>query len=367
MSEKNLALIFDLDGTLWNSSNTIYKVWDKEISISKEEFSSLMGKTNNEIVSILNIDEYKLDSIQQKENEVILVEGGLLYPHVLKEIKKLAKKYKLYIVSNCQKGYVEAFLDYYKLNKYFEDFECSGNTKKDKRINLKRLIKRNKIRKGIFIGDTKSDLVAANFACIPFVNVKYGFGNFKTQNEIYDIQELDKVIKDICNNQIEYRDLYDKNKLNIFERVKKGNKIPLNKYYITVVIFIENSNNELFLQINRKYDLWSITGGHPKSGENSIEGAIVELKEELNLDVNSNDLEFIKSIRTDDDFVDIYYLKKDFNIEDIKRQEEEVGDVNWFSIKDVSDLICKNKLIPAHLDFYNCFLEYKNKSSISFE
>lgn len=362
MNEKNLSLIFDLDGTLWDSTDTIYKIWGKEFNISKAEFDSLMGKTNNEIISLLEIDEDKLNKIQVKENEILIKEGAKLYPNVIETIKKLAKKHSLFIVSNCQKGYIEAFLDYYDLNNCFKDIECSGNTKKDKKINLRRIVKRNKICNAIFIGDTKSDLKAANYVKLPFINVKYGFGNLNAKPAIYNIKEIFTAIDEICNNGMEYRDLYNKNKINTYERTIKGKQIPQNRYYITVVIFIENSKNELFLQVNKKYNLWSITGGHPKSGENSLEGAITELSEELSLKVNSKKLSLIKSIKTDDDFVDIYYLKSDFAINDIKCQVEEVGDVNWFTNKEIDKLIKNNKLIPTHVDFYKEFLKYKNKA-----
>lgn len=45
--------------------------------------------------------------------------GGVLYPNVENVLKELSQKYKLYIVSNCQDGYIESFYKYHKLEKYF--------------------------------------------------------------------------------------------------------------------------------------------------------------------------------------------------------------------------------------------------------
>ena len=78
---------------------------------------------------------------------------------------------------------------------------------------------------------------------------------------------------------MEYRDLYDSNRMLTNEKIKKTDKVPKGKYYITVVVFIQNDKNEFLLQINKKYNMWSTTGGHPKSGESSLDGIITEIKE----------------------------------------------------------------------------------------
>lgn len=356
MNESGLSLIFDLDGTLWNSTPTIYNVWKQELNLTERELDSLMGMTNEKIIETLKISEEKLKKLQEKENKEITKKGGVLFADVLEMIPKLSKKYDLYIVSNCQKGYIEAFLAYYKLEKYFKDFECSGNTLKNKNANLKLLIKRNKICNAIMIGDTKSDLKAAKAANIPFVFASYGFGNLNSEYSIGGIEDLPKMIKVICNSK-EYRDLYNGDKIMVFDRIKKGNKIPKNKYYITVVIFIENDDGKLFLQVNKKYNLWSITGGHPKCGESSIEGAKTELKEELNINVNKKELKLFKTIKTDDDFVDLYYLKKNIDLNSIKTQFEEVGEIGWFDLYEIDKLIKDGKFLPDHVCFYNIFID----------
>ena len=77
---------------------------------------------------------------------------------------------------------------------------------------------------------------------------------------------------------MEYRDLYDENKNLTGEKILKGDDVPKGRYYITVAVFIENSKNEFLLQINKKYNMWTTTGGHPKSGESSLEGIVIEVK-----------------------------------------------------------------------------------------
>ena len=159
---------------------------------------------------------------------------------------------------------------------------------------------------------------------------------------------------------MEYRDLYDENRKLTHEKIKKGDEVPNGRYYITVAVFIQNSKDEFLLQINKKYNMWTTTGGHPKAGETSLDGIITEIKEELGIDVNKEDLNLFKTIKTEDDFVDLYYLKKDININDITKQDEEVEDVKYFSISEIKELIRNNMFLPPHIEFFNYCLEYLN-------
>lgn len=159
---------------------------------------------------------------------------------------------------------------------------------------------------------------------------------------------------------MEIRDLYDENKKLTGETIVKGESIPTGRYYLTVVVFIENSKNELLLQVNKKFNKWSTTGGHPVSGETSLQGIVTEIKEELNVDVEEKELKLTKTYKTEDDFVDMYYLKKDIALEDMIAQEEEVASINWFSLEQIQDLIKKDEFLEPHIEFLNDFLKERN-------
>lgn len=159
---------------------------------------------------------------------------------------------------------------------------------------------------------------------------------------------------------MEKRDLYDENKQKTGEVIEKGQEVPNGRYYITVVVWMQNSKGEFLIQrtVPQKYHMWSTTGGHPKAGESSLEGIVTEIKEELGLSVLAKDLKLFKTIKTEDDFVDIYYLKIDVSIDEITIQKEEVEDVKWATISEINDLIDKGLFLPSHIDFYNFCLEY---------
>ena len=165
---------------------------------------------------------------------------------------------------------------------------------------------------------------------------------------------------------MEYRDLYDENKLITGEVIKKGDVVPRGRYYLTVVVWIENSKGDLLIQkrLPEKYHMWATTGGHPKSGESSLEGMVTELKEELGINVDSKELKLFKTIKTEDDFVDLYYLKKNIDIKNIIVQKEEVEDVKWVTNEEIDELIKQGNFLSPHIDFYKYLLEFKKNNMI---
>ncbi|GAA0462423.1 HAD-IA family hydrolase [Alkalibacillus silvisoli] len=125
----------------------------------------------------------------EQENVYLEQQGGHLYKNVVNVIEKLSQRYKLYIVSNCQDGYIEAFYKYHGLEEYFLDYENPGRTGLSKGENIKLMIERNNLLDAIYVGDTNGDLKAARYAGIPFVYAKYGFG---------EVSEYDYVIEDFA-------------------------------------------------------------------------------------------------------------------------------------------------------------------------
>ena len=199
------AIIFDLDGTLWNTVDSCLKATsfvkeehsDITRDVTREQIESAMGKTSDEIVNIYygylpreKGEEYANEAFN-KNVDNLLKEGGTLYPNTRDTIIKLSKKYKLYIVSNCVKGYIESFLNTSGLKDYFSDYESYGNTLLSKGENIKLVIKRNNLKNPIYVGDTKGDMEASNYAGIPFVYAAYGFGKVEVFDyKINDISEL---------------------------------------------------------------------------------------------------------------------------------------------------------------------------------
>lgn len=205
-------IIFDLDGTLWDSRKQIIKVWKKvldkklKITINEDTLSSVMGKSNAEFknkffsnISTELADNY-LDLCQKEEVKYLTVNGANIYTNSISTIKELSNNYNLFIVSNCQSGYIESFLNYYNLNKYFNDYECSGTTGLSKKDNIKLIMKRNNLLNSMtcYVGDTIDDYNSASTNSIMFIYANYGFGNFdKSKYSIFDISETIDLLSSI--------------------------------------------------------------------------------------------------------------------------------------------------------------------------
>lgn len=192
------ALIFDLDGTLWDARSTIVKAWNDifkknhiENRINVSDLSNIMGCTPKEIEKLLFPEmPYIYDMCEKNEITYILNIGGNIYDNVIDSLYELNKSFDLYIVSNCQKGYIEAFLKHYNISRLFKDIECSGNTGLEKDKNIRLIIERNAIDDAIYIGDTNNDYIASKNNNIDFIFAKYGFGEVNCEKYIESFSEL---------------------------------------------------------------------------------------------------------------------------------------------------------------------------------
>lgn len=199
------SIIFDLDGTLWDSTDELLLAWNKVLDkydevvkkFSKEDIEGYMGTPITEIYNdfLHYIDPVTRKNIEKDCNksqmEHLEVYGAKLFPGLENLLKELTKNYKLFIVSNCQDGYIETFMKFNGFEDYFIDFEHPGRTGLSKGENIKLIIKRNKLTKAIYIGDTKGDSEAARHAAIPFVYARYGFGEVEDYD--YSIDELEEL------------------------------------------------------------------------------------------------------------------------------------------------------------------------------
>ena len=170
---------------------------------------------------------------------------------------------------------------------------------------------------------------------------------------------------------MEKRDLYDINRHLTNETIYKDEKIPPNRFILVVLVFIQNSNEDFLIQkrSKQKDGKYASTGGHPKSGESSLDGIVTEIEEELGLVVLPEELELIYTGREDSKqiFFDIYYINKDFNLSSLVLQKEEVEFVEWDSVSQIIGLIKNGLFLESHAKEFLRLIDIFEKRGADFE
>ena len=185
----NKAVIFDLDGTLWDASREILESWNDVIKsetgspVTMERLTRELGKPMDRIFCNLFPQLGRsgalalLEKCSDAELAYLRRVGAPLYDGVRETLSELHGRYSLYIVSNCQSGYIEVFEEYHGLCGCFNGHLSFGDTGLSKAANISKIIKDEKIKGAVYVGDTQLDERSAAECRIPFIYAGYGFGN----------------------------------------------------------------------------------------------------------------------------------------------------------------------------------------------
>ena len=185
------SIIFDVDGTLWDSTGIVADAWTDylretehiDMTVTVEKLKSLFGRPLPVIAEQIFPDRGKEEQIRlidgccQAEHRALLKKCAPLYPDLEKTLKALAAKYPLYMVSNCQAGYIEVFLKSTGFGRYFSGHLCHGDTGADKPETISILMKEQHLQSPVYVGDTMGDFLSCRKAGVPFVFASYGFGD----------------------------------------------------------------------------------------------------------------------------------------------------------------------------------------------
>lgn len=203
------SIIFDLDGTLWDSTANVTVAWQA----AKQQVSYIRGDITQDMVKSITGMAYDvifeklypyLDEQQRlefkalcakNELELLHTKGGELYPRLAETLDYLKTKYRLFIVSNCQLGYIDVFLGLGNMTGYFEGHQCYGTKGQPKFQNIMDIVADHQLKAPVYVGDTTGDRDSAQKAGVPFIFAAYGFGRVEDGyiaaiNQVSELQEL---------------------------------------------------------------------------------------------------------------------------------------------------------------------------------
>lgn len=188
------SIIFDVDGTLWDSTESVAGAWSRylqekenlDISLTASQLKALFGQLLSDIAKQLfpQFEESEQLQISQmllsgQSMKLCCIDRPDVYDGLEETLKDLGKRYPLFIVSNCQAGYIEVFLEATGLGHYFKGHLCPGDTGLAKAENIQKISRDYHLSDPVYVGDTMGDFHACQKAGVPFIFASYGFGEVK--------------------------------------------------------------------------------------------------------------------------------------------------------------------------------------------
>lgn len=184
------ALIFDLDGTLWDAGKPVAESWNialkalgYSIRVTSDDLHRVMGLPMDQLEMRLlpSLPKEKAvevgDKVTEFESEYVYDHPGVLFPGVKETLRALRKKgIYLYVLSNCQNGYIEAFFHGTGTKDLFDASLCWGEHKAPKGENMRYIMEKEGIDSAFYVGDTRGDEIETKKAGLKFVHAAYGFG-----------------------------------------------------------------------------------------------------------------------------------------------------------------------------------------------
>lgn len=191
------GIIFDVDGTIWDSTPVVEQAWNAALEeagyserVTADRLKGLFGLPMDDIIADILPQATPEERAEfapkcfEYEHNYLARTGGIVYEGLEEMLSQLSAEYPLFIVSNCQAGYIELMLEKTGFGPYIKDHLCPGDTNELKAANIKIISERNGLKNPIYVGDTQMDANACMEAGVPIVFCEYGFGKVEKPDYI---------------------------------------------------------------------------------------------------------------------------------------------------------------------------------------
>jgi len=153
---------------------------------------------------------------------------------------------------------------------------------------------------------------------------------------------------------MELWDLYNEKKEPLGKDHIRGEKIPDGCYHLVVHVWIKNHKGQ-YLISQRSADrpsfplMWECTGGSVIKGENSLQGAVRETKEEVGIDLSETEgkLLFTETRKYFNDILDVWFFNYDGDIPLAQATTDEVAQAEWLSPKQIRELYNQKQFVQT--------------------
>lgn len=197
------ALVFDLDGTLWDVTEACAAGWNDSLhslgiakTVTGDDIRRVVGKPTPVCIELLLPEETEyhqkiLELLGNFEEAAIKKQGGKFYESLPETLEALSGRYDLYLVSNCQRWYLDLFFELSGVRRFFKGSDCFGNSQRNKTEMLQNLKEEHGFIQPAYVGDTDLDEESARKAGYAFIHAAYGFGRAKNPDQVINsLKEL---------------------------------------------------------------------------------------------------------------------------------------------------------------------------------
>lgn len=157
---------------------------------------------------------------------------------------------------------------------------------------------------------------------------------------------------------MELWDIVDEYRKNTGKTHVRGNEMEVDAYHNVVHLWLLNEKNEVLIQRRQPFKkgfsgMWDCTlGGSATAGDTSVDAVIRECEEEIGLKITEDEIEKLFTVKFGRGFDDVWFCRKEVNVQELVLQYEEVAEVKWATMDEIREMIIEGKFIAfKYIDY----------------